>query len=64
MKFCVPLAKDILPQLAPKATSSAIDNFERKISGHGVIRAAKGFTLLILNEDMNGIVRIIKSLVN
>ena len=30
LKFCVPLAKDILPQLATKATSSAIDNFERK----------------------------------
>ena len=52
-----------MPQLAPKATSSAIDNLERKISG-GVIRAAKGFTLLILNEDMDGIVRIIKSIVN
>ena len=64
MKFCVPLAKDILPQLASKATSSATDNLERKISGQGVIRAAKGFTLLILNEDMDGIVRIIKSLVN
>ena len=53
-----------MPQLAPKATSSAIDNLERKISGQGVIRAAKGFTLLILNEDMDGIVRIIKSIVN
>ena len=28
------------------------------------MRVGKGFTLFILNEDMNGIIRIIKSLEN
>ena len=51
LKFAVSLAKDILPQLATKATSSVIDNLERRIYGSGagarVIRAGKGFTLII-----------------
>ena len=34
-KFAVPLTKDSLPELATKTTSSAIDKFERKISGRG-----------------------------
>ena len=29
----VPLAKDVLPKLATKATSSELDKFERKLSG-------------------------------
>ena len=32
------------------------------MSGKEVLRAGKGLTLLILNEDMNGIIKIIKSL--
>ena len=35
---------------------------ERKISGKGAVRAGKGFTLFISNEDMNDIIKIIKSL--
>ena len=60
----VPLAKSVLPKLATKATSSAIDKFERKISEWEAIRAEKGFTLVISNEDMDDIIRIIKSLEN
>ena len=40
----------------------AINKFERKISGKGAVRAGKGFTLFLLNEDMNDIIKIIKSL--
>ena len=36
--------------------------FDRKISGKGAVRAVKGFTLCISNEDMNDIIKIIKSL--
>ena len=36
--------------------------FERKIGEKGAVRAGKGFTLFILNEDMNDIIKFIKSL--
>ena len=42
-------------------TSNAINKFERKICGKGAVRAGKGFTLFILNGDMNDIIKIIKS---
>ena len=59
----VPLAENVLPKLATKAkTSPAIDKFERKISGRGAVRAGKGFTLFISNEDMDDIIKIVKSL--
>ena len=51
-----------LPGLVSNLTSNAISKFERKISGKGVVRSAKGFTLFILNEDMNDVIKIIKSL--
>ena len=39
--LAVPLAKDISPKLATKATSTILDKFEIKISGQGTIRARK-----------------------
>ena len=35
--------------------------FERKRSEKGAERAGKGFTLFVLNEDTNDIIKIIKS---
>ena len=68
MKSAVPLAKYILPQIATRATSSVIDDFERKMLGSRfearAVRAGKGFTLFISNDDMDNIIRIIKSLEN
>ena len=58
----IPLARDNLPGLVINLTSNAINELERKISGKGVVRAGKGFTLFISNEDMNDIIKIIKSL--
>ena len=43
-------------------TSSAINKFDRKISGKRAVRAGKGFTLFISNEDTDDIIKIIKSL--
>ena len=43
-------------------TSSAINKFDRKISEKGAVRGGKGFTLCILNEDMNDNIKIIKLL--
>ena len=39
-----------------------MNKFERKIIGEGAVRAGKGFTLLISNEDINDIIKVIKSL--
>ena len=49
-----------LPGLVSNLTSNAINKFERKINGKGAERAGKGFTLFILNENMNDIIKIIK----
>ena len=56
------LAKDNLLVLVSNLTSNAINKFERKITGKGTVRARKGFTSFISNEDMNDIIKIIKSL--
>ena len=58
----IPLARDSLPGLVGNLTSCAIDKFDRKISGKGAVRAGRGFTLFISNENMNDIMKIIKSL--
>ena len=58
----IPLDRDNLPRLVCNLTSNAINKFERKISGKGAVRAGKAFTSFISIEDMNGIIKIIKSL--
>ena len=50
----IPLARDNLPGLVSNLTLSAINKFDRKISG-------KGFTLFILNEDVDDIINVMKS---
>ena len=57
-----PLAKDNLPGLVSNLTSNAINKLERKISGIEPVRAGKRITLFISNEEMNDIIRLIKSL--
>ena len=42
-------------------TSNAINKFEKK-SLKGAVKAGKRFNLFITNEDMNDIIKIIKSL--
>ena len=41
---------------------NAINKFERKINGKGAVTTGKIFTSFISNEDMNYIMKIIKSL--
>ena len=60
--IAIPLTSDNLPKLVNNLTSSAINRFERKISGKGVAGAGKWFILFISNEAMNDIIKIIKSL--
>ena len=56
------LDRDDLPGLGSNLPSIAINKFERKISEKGAARVGKGFTLFISNEDVNVIIKIIKSL--
>ena len=68
--LAAPLAKDVLPKLALKATSSVLGKFERKIRGRGAIatigagavRVGIGFNLFISCEDMDNIIKIVESL--
>ena len=62
LDLAVPLAKDVLSKLATKATSSISDRFERKLIGQGSVRAGRGLTLFISNEDMGGFFKIVESL--
>ena len=62
MRFDVTIAKSILPQLATKATSSVIHNFERKVlvsrAGETTVIAGKRMNLFILKKDIDNIIRI------
>ena len=52
IKVAVPLAKYILAPLAPMASASVTDSaIQRYICRRGVLRARKGITLVISNED-------------
>ena len=54
------LSRDNSPGLVRNLASNEIYKFKRKIKG--AVRAGKRFTLFISNEDMNHIIKIIKSL--
>ena len=56
------LTRKNLPGFVSNLTSNAVNKTERKISGKGAVRAGKGFTIFNLNEDMNDVIKIIKSL--
>ena len=62
--FTIPLANDILPALvintASNSSSNAQQKFEREVSR----KVGKGFNLLISNEDMNDIMKIVESIEN
>ena len=66
LNLAVPLVKNVLLELASdlvtKTNSNAINNFERKISGQGDVRLAKGIILFNSNEDMDDIITIIEAL--
>ena len=56
------LARDNLPGLESTLTSNAINKFERKICGKEAVKAGKEFTFFISNQDVNDIIKIIKSI--
>ena len=60
--IAIPLARDNSSGFLSNLTPNVINKLERKISGKGAVRVGRGFTLFILNEDMNDITKMIKSL--
>ena len=59
MKVAMPLAKNVLAPLGLSAAMSVIDgSIKKKILGSGVT------TLIILNDEMDDILKIVKSLDN
>ena len=52
----------IVSNLSSNTNSNVMDKQWRKIIGKGAVRVGKWFTSLIANEDMNNIIKIIKSL--
>ena len=64
MKVAMPLAKNVLASLGLTAAVSVIDgSIQKKIHGSGATKGA-GVKLIIEQEDMNDIMRIIKALEN
>ena len=58
----IPLAKYNLPGLVNNLPSNAVYKFESKIIGKRAVRTWKEFILITLNEDMDGIIKFIKTL--
>ena len=64
MKVVLPLAKNVLASLGLTAAVSAIDgSIQKKIHGSGATKGA-GVKLIIEQEDMNDIIKIIEALEN
>ena len=64
MKVALPLPKNVLAPLGLTAAMSAIDgSIQKKFHGSGATKGA-GVKLIIEQEDMNDIVKIIKALEN
>ena len=57
----IPLARDNLPELVSNLASNLINKFGRRITAKVAVRAGKGFTLFFSNDDMNDIIKIIKT---
>ena len=65
MKVSAPLAQNVLAPLATMAPVSVIDGaIQNKMRRKVVVRARKGITLVILNEDMDDITAFIRLLKN
>ena len=64
MKVALPLAKNVLASLGLTAAMSAVDgSIQKKIHGSGATKGG-GVKLIIEQEDMNDIIKIIKALEN
>ena len=63
MQVAVLFAKNVFVILTAMALASAINGaIDKKINRRDVVKTGKGIALVISNEDLNGIIRIIKLL--
>ena len=63
MKVAMPLAKNVLAPLGISAAMSAIDGrIKKKMLGSGATKVAGTTTLIISNDEMDDILKIVKSL--
>ena len=63
MKVAMPLAKNVLAPLGITAAMSAIDgSIKKKILGSGATKGARTTTLIISNDEMDDILKIVTSL--
>ena len=63
IKVAIPLAKNVLAPLGLTAAMSAIDgSIKKKMLGSGATKGAGTITLIISNNEMNDIIKIVKSL--
>ena len=63
MKVALPLAKNVLAPLGLTAAMSPIDgSIKKKMLGSGATKGAGTTTLIISNNEMNDIIKIVKSL--
>ena len=60
--LAIPLASHNLHGLVSNLALNTVNKFDRKASRKGVVRTEKEFILFNSNEDMNDIIKIIKSL--
>ena len=58
----ISLGRDNSPGLASNLATKVINKFEIRISGKGAEKAGKWFHLVVSNEELNDIIKIIKSL--
>ena len=65
MKVAMPLAKNVLAPLGLSAAMSAIDgSIKKKMLGSGATKGAEITTLITSNDEMDDILKIVKSLEN
>ena len=65
IKVAMPLGKNVLAPLGLTAAMSAIDgSIKKKMLGSGATKGAGTTTLIILDDEMNDIIKIVKSLEN
>ena len=63
MKVAMPLAKNVLAPLGSTAAMSAIDgSIKKRMLGSGATKGAGTTTLIISNDEINDIIKIVKSL--
>ena len=63
MKVAAPFTRNVLAPLGPVTSTSAIDGaIQRKTFGRHNVREGKWIIFVNLNEDINDIIKIIKSL--